>query len=187
MKITKAKAMSNTRIRTGTVRLSYPHLFEKYAESGKYQTVLLIPKDDETGTVKVIKDAIKAAAAEGAQTKWGGKTPKNIAYPLHDGDESEQEAYQDCYYLTARTNTRPQVVDLSLNDILDADEIYAGCYARATLLFYPYATSGNNGVGVLLNNVQKLGDGEPIGGGKASAESDFGDDDLDDDDDDLGL
>lgn len=187
MKITKAKAMTDTRIRTGTVRLSYPHLFEKYAESDKYQVVLLIPKDDETGTLKVIKEAIKAAAAQGAQSKWGGKTPKNLAGPLHDGDESEQEAYQDCYYLTARTSTRPQVVDTNLNDILDAEEIYAGCYARATLRFFPYSASGNNGIGVLLDNLQKLGDGEPIGGGKVSAESDFGDDDLDDDDDDLGI
>lgn len=186
MKKTTAKAMTDTRIRTGTVRLSYPHLFEKYTESDKYQTVLLIPKDDDTGTLKVIKDAIRAAAEQGKQSKWNGKAPKNLATPLHDGDESEQEAYEGHYYLTARTSTRPQVVDTSCNDILDADEIYAGCYARATLRFYPYSASGNNGVGVLLDNVQKLGDGEPIGGGKVSAESDFGDDDLGDDDD-LGI
>ena len=186
MKITKAKAMTDTRIRTGTVRLSYPHLFEKYSESDKYQTVLLIPKDDETGTLKAVKDAVKAAAEQGKQSKWGGKVPKNLATPLHDGDESEQEAYQDCYYLTARTSTRPQVVDTSCNDILDTEEIYAGCYARATLRFFPYSASGNNGIGVLLDNVQKLSDGDPIGGGKASAESDFGDDDLEDDDD-LGI
>ena len=36
-----------------------------------------------------------------------------------------------------------------------------------------------------LNNVQKLGDDEPLGGARASAEDDF-DDDYEDDDDMLG-
>ena len=187
MKKTTAKKMTDTRIRTGTVRLSYPHLFEKYTESDKYQVVLLIPKTEDLGTVKLVKEATQAAAEQGKQAKWGGKLPKNLATPLHDGDDSEQPGYEDCYYLTARTSTRPQVVDLNCADILDPEEIYAGCYARATLRFFPYSASGNNGIGVLLDNVQKLGDGDPIGGGRKTAEDDFGDDDLGDDDDDLGL
>jgi len=41
-------------------------------------------------------------------------------------------------------------------------------------------TNGNKGIACGLNNLQKLRDGEPLGG-KSRAEDDFADDDDDDD------
>ena len=61
--------------------------------------------------------------------------------------------------------------------------MYSGCYGRASINFYPYSVNGNKGVGVGLNNVQKLTDGERLGGSRATAESDFGDGFEDSDDD----
>ena len=87
--------------------------------------------------------------------------------------------YEGMYYLTAKSNRKPQVVDLDRDDIFDDEEVYPGCYVRATIVFFPYSNEGK-GVGVLLNNVQKLEDGERLGGGAASAADDFADDDDED-------
>jgi hypothetical protein len=43
-----------------------------------------------------------------------------------------------------------------------------------TVNLFPYSASGNNGVGVGLNNVIKLRDGEKLSGGR-SADADFAD------------
>ena len=66
------------------------------------------------------------------------------------------------------------MVDVNLNPILDSSELYSGCYARVSLNFFPYTNAGNKGVGVGLNNIQKLDDGEPLGGARARPEDDFG-------------
>ena len=75
------------------------------------------------------------------------------------------------------------IVDKDLNEILDPDEVYSGCWGRASINFFPFNTSGNKGIGVGLNNIQKLKDDERLGAARASAESDFGDDDYEDEED----
>ena len=66
-------------------------------------------------------------------------------------------------------------MDLALNPIMDREEVYSGCYCRFSVNFYPFSASGNNGVAVGLNNVQKVGDGERLAG-RSRAEDDFADD-----------
>ena len=82
----------------------------------------------------------------------------------------------------ANANRAPGIVDLARNPILDREEVYSGCYCRFSVNFYPFSASGNNGVAVGLNNVQKVADGERLAGG-SRAEDDFNDNytgDLDD-------
>ena len=177
-----AKLMTETKVKTGKCRLSYAHLFEKYEKSDKYQCQLLIPKSDKE-SIAVIKQAIEAAKANGKSRLWGGKLPGSYRGPLNDGDTMEEpsEAYEGMYYINAKSNRKPQVVDLDRDDIFDAEEVYSGCYVRATIVFFPYSNEGK-GVGVLLNNVQKLADGDHLGGSAASAADDFDDDEeLEDD------
>ena len=57
--------------------------------------------------------------------------------------------------------------------------VYSGVYGRASISFYAFNSSGNKGIACGLNNLQKIRDGEPLGG-KASAESDFASDEDDD-------
>ena len=47
-------------------------------------------------------------------------------------------------------------------------------YKRQSLSFYAFNTNGNKGVACGLGNIQKIRDGEPLGAGRVSAESDFG-------------
>lgn len=174
--------MSSTKVVTGKVRFSYAHVFEpKAIEEGmtpKYSVSLIIPKKDKA-TIDKIKAAIAAAIEEG-KAKLGGKIPSNYKNPLRDGDvdRPDLEEYQNSYFISANSNNKPALVDGDLNPILDKEEFYSGCFGRASVNFYAFNTNGNKGVACGLNNLQKLEDGERLGGGRSSAEEDFGSDDL---------
>ena len=176
----------STKVITGVVRLSFPHLFEKHAVGDKgepkYSCMLLIPKSDRA-TLKKLRDAQQAALREGASKFKGGKPPKNWKDTLRDGDEEkdteEYPEYEGCYFLNVSDNRRPGVVDIN-RDPVEPDEVYSGCYVRASLNAYAFNTQGNQGVSFGLNNIQKVRDGDSLGGGGTRAEDDF-DDDFEDD------
>lgn len=170
----KAKR-TGTKVTTGKVRLSYAHLFEPHAIEGnepKYSVSVIIPKTD-TETLKAIKEAV-AEAKELGKGKFGGKVPANLKTPLRDGDidRPDDEAYVGCYFLNANSKNKPGVVDINVQPVMDSTEVYSGCYGRLTLNFYAYGASGNKGIAAGLGNVQKLADGEPLGG-FTRAEDDF--------------
>lgn len=177
----------STKVVTGKVRFSYVNIFKSRAfqadQDAKFSICLLIPKEDKA-TLKKIKEAIDEAIQEGISSKWNGKKPANVKLPLRDGDEEradEAPEYEGMMFLNANSTQKPGIVDKDLNEILDPDEVYSGCWGRASINFYPFSVNGNKGIGVGLNNVQKLKDGEHLGAARASAESDF-DDDFEDDD-----
>ena len=62
---------------------------------------------------------------------------------------------------------------------MNRSEVYSGVYGRASISFYAFNANGNKGIACGLNNLQKISDGEPLGG-RASAESDFATDDEED-------
>lgn len=169
--------MSNTRIVTGEVRLSYANIWEPRSINGsdpKYSVSILIPKTDTT-TIKAVEDAIEAALQEGVG-KFGGKMPPrgSLKLPLRDGDtERDAEEYAGHYFINANSKNAPQIVDANVNPITDPSEVYSGCYGRVSVNFYAFNTNGNRGVACGLGNIQKLRDGEALGGG-VSAVADFG-------------
>ena len=174
---------TTTKVITGIVRLSYANVWEAVSINGgtpKYSVSLIIDKKD-TKTVAAINAAIDAAIKEGA-AKFGGKVPNKAALklPLRDGDlERDDEAYKGSYFINANSTSAPQIVDRSVQPILDRSEVYSGCYARVSINFYAFNSNGNRGVACGLGNIQKVRDGEPLGG-KSSAADDFATD-LDDD------
>ena len=172
-----ANNSSRTKVITGTgTRLSYFHGWEPVSINGgaeKYSVSVLIPKSD-TETVSAINAAIDAAIEEGV-AKFGGKKPNKAAIklPLRDGDvERDDEAYKGHWFINANSTTAPQIVDRQVKPILDRSEVYSGCYARVSLNFFAFNSNGNKGIACGLNNLQKIRDGEPLGG-KSSAASDF--------------
>ena len=178
-----ANKTNNTKVVTGIVRLSYEHVWEPASINGsnpKYSVSLIIPKDD-VKTIAAINQAVENAIKDGA-AKFGGKIPPKgaLKLPLRDGDtEREDEAYRDAYFINANSTTAPQIVDRSVQPILDRSEVYSGCYARVSINFYAFNSNGNRGIACGLGNIQKVRDGEPLGG-KTSAADDFATD-LDDD------
>lgn len=177
--------VTDTKVVFGPCRLSYTHVFKPYVpegtdEKGKYMTNVLIPKSEKE-TVKALQQAIEAAKKQAIVSKWGGKEPKKIELPLRDGDEKDDENYEDMWYVNAKCNTRPGLVDKNLETITDEEEIYSGVWCYVSVTFYGYDVSGNRGIACGLNNLRKFKDDEKFGG-RVSAESDFAD--LDDEDDD---
>ena len=191
MKTQNQKHTNPMKVITGKdTRWSYCNVWEAKAINGgtpKFSVSLLIPKTD-TVTVKKIKAAIEAAYREGeAKLKGNGKTVPPltaIKTPLRDGDAERPDdpAYAGHYFLNANSATAPGIVDADCQPVLTRSEVYSGVYGRASISFYAFTSSGNRGVACGLNNLQKIRDGEPLGG-RASAESDFSDFDDEDDDD----
>ena len=174
---------NTTKVVTGIVRLSYANVWEATSINGstpKYSVSLIIPKSD-TKTIDAINAAVDAAIKEGA-SKFGGKIPNKAALklPLRDGDtERDDEAYKDSFFVNANSTTAPQIVDRAVQPILDRAEVYSGCYARVSINFYAFNSNGNRGIACGLGNIQKVSDGDPLGG-RSSAADDFSSD-LDDD------
>ncbi len=157
-------------------RFSYLHAFEPNSINGgdpKYSVSAIIPKTD-TKTVEAIKAAIEQAKKD-AVSKWGGKIPASLKTPLRDGDidRPEDEAYKNCYFFNANSKQAPQVVDNKVQPIIDQSEVYSGCHGRIGVTFYGYNSNGNRGVAAGLGNIQKLKDGEALGG-RSRATDEFG-------------
>lgn len=161
-------------------RWSYAHVWEPYGINGaepKYSVSLLIPKSD-TKTVQAIKNAIATAYTDGVdKLKGSGKTApaiEAIKTPLRDGDVERpgDEAYAGMYFVNANSKDKPGIVDSSVNPILNQEEVYSGCYGRASISFYAYNANGNRGIACGLGNLQKIKDGARLGG-KSLATEDF--------------
>ena len=182
-----AKVINPTKVITGVkTRWSYANVWQAKSINGgtpKFSVSLIIPKSD-TKTVTAVKNAIQAAYDEG-QSKLKGSSKSvpaltAIKTPLRDGDAErpDDEAYKDCYFINANSATAPGIVDAARNPIIEHSEVYSGVYGRASINFYAFNSNGNKGIACGLNNLQKISDGEPLGG-KTRAEDDFADEDED--------
>ena len=183
----KVKANPMKVITGPDTRWSYANVWEPKSINGgtpKFSVSLIIPKSD-TVTVAKIKNAIEAAYHEGeARLKGNGKSVPPLAgikTPLRDGnlERPDDPAYANAYFINANSATAPGIVDADRNVILTHSEVYSGVYGRASINFYAFNTNGNRGIACGLNNLQKIRDGEPLGG-KSRAEDDFSSNEDDD-------
>lgn len=169
-----------TRVTTGEVRTSYFSALQsrKNEMNGKdeYSTQILIPKTD-TATIS----ALKAAAKEALTAKFGDKVPKNVRNPLRDGDTETKndgsplgKEYAGHFFCNVKSTSKPGAIDTHGNDLIGSDDIVSGDFVRVSLNAYAYSQAGNNGVSFGLNNILLVRKGEPLGGAKPSAASDFG-------------
>lgn len=181
---------------TGIGTLSFPHIFrETKSKNDKgedvYDIQIIIPKSQRED-IKALLAAIKKVG----EAKWGANW-KKVRTPLRDGDGEKDELTEDgttkgekyperlgCYFLNARSSKPVGVYDRLRDPITNPDDVYGGCKGKIAVTFYPYSTSGNHGVGVGLNGVQKVADGEAFGNARPSVESMF---DMLDEDDDIEL
>lgn len=176
-----SKFTNPTKVITGPhTRFSYANVWEAKSINGgspKFSVSLIIPKSD-TKTVEKIKAAIEAAYKEGeSKLKGNGRSVpalSAIKNPLRDGDTErpDDEAYANSYFINANSATAPGIVDANCSPILERSEVYSGVYGRASISFYAFNSNGNKGIACGLNNLQKLRDGEPLGG-RTRAEDDF--------------
>lgn len=173
-------------VTTGEVRMSYAHLFKPYAamqgQEEKFSVTVLVPKTD-TATMGRINAAIEAAKQRGVTEKWNGQCPPVVSTPVYDGDgvrPSDGMPFgPECkghwvFTASAKADYPPEIVDSMGNPIINQSEIYSGIYGRVNVTFFPYSFGGKKGIGCGLGPVQKLKDGEVLGGGHISAAQAFG-------------
>lgn len=168
------------------VRLSYVHLNEPHAQNAsdpnaerKYSCTVLVPKTDVAAKA-LIDQCIEQATIEGVASKWSGQRPPRVPNPVYDGDgvrpSDGSEFGPECkghwvFTASSKEDKPPFLVDRRRNTIMQKQEVYSGMYANVSVSFFPYAFSGKKGVGCGLNGVQKMRDGEPLGGGISVAEA----------------
>jgi hypothetical protein len=150
---------------TPKFRVSYPNVFRarKNDLNGKdeYSVVALFAKGTDLS-------ALKAAAGAAAKEKWGDKLPKNLRSPFRDQGEKEKDGKlpegheAGAIFMNFKALQRPGLVDGNRQAIIDENDLYAGCYARAQVRAYAYDQKGNCGVAFGLQNLQKMGEGDPL-------------------------
>jgi hypothetical protein len=143
-------------------------------QEAKYSLILLFDKKAQESTeYKTMKELVMQCIVK----KWGAdktKWPANLRNPFRKAEE--KPGYQGfeagMVFISASSKDRPGVVDLNATAILNQEDFYSGCYARATINVFAYDKLGNRGVSFGLNNIQKYKDGEKFSG-KTRAEDDF--------------
>lgn len=158
------------------VRFSYCNLFQPKAPFNnpqgepKYSVTVLVPKTN-TAAKAVIDNAIAQAIDAGVSSKWNGVRPPQPAICVHDGDgprPSDGSAFGEeckgCWVFTASTKNPPFVVDEYVQNIIDPTKVYSGMWGNVNVTFFAYNNAGKKGIGCGLNGVQKIRDGEALGG-----------------------
>jgi hypothetical protein len=174
---------------TPEFRLSYPALAAPKASfEGNEEQYSIQMHFEKTTDLSALKAALKAAGEEAwglDQSKW----PKHRS-PLRSGDRErpDKKEFASKIFVNATSKKRVGLV-LATRDgagryeTLDADTpvdaiediFYPGCYCRAKLIARAYDVVGNKGLKFYVQSVQKIRDGERLGGRRDVA-GDFADD-----------
>ena len=178
--------VNGNKVVVGPVKIGFVHVFKADASlegsSPKFSLRVMLDKTDPNikQTIEGLKSAIESAKSMAQEKGMFPKGfPPNAKLPLKDGDtdlNTNGEPKEPGYFIfdaRASEERRPGVVDMNRMPITDQSEVYSGCYAVLDLNFFGYDMSANKGVSCGLNNVMKVADGEPLGGGKVSPEKAF--------------
>lgn len=173
------------RLTTPKARISYPYVFAPRKDDNDkdvWDCVLIMPKPFDKAPLNAIVKTC-GLASYGADFIDKVKAGKLEMPKIHDGDKEKPDdpALENAMFIRCTARRKPGVFDQAGTLIPDteAHRIYAGCYVRAAIRAYAYAYKNANGVvmkkGISfgLQNIQLVGDGEPIRGNVASAENDF--------------
>lgn len=155
------------------VRFSYTNLFQPQARPGqepKYSVTILVPKTN-TEAKAAIDAAIAQAIEAGVSKQWSGVRPPQAPTCVHDGDGTRPsdgmpygEECKGCWVFTASSKQPPFVVDGMVQPIIDPTQVYSGMWGNVSVNFFAYSSNGRKGIGCGLNGVQKVRDGEALGG-----------------------
>jgi len=162
------------------VRLTFTFLPD---EDGVFRTSALIPKTDKA-QIAQIEEAIEEAKDYGKTAKWGGKIPRNLKIAFQDGDDTDLDKYPENeghFLLNCRSKKKVGLVDIDRQPILDASEVYSGCWAYLSVTSFAYDNE-SKGVSFFLNNIMKARDDESFGGTTSTPDEDFAEVEVDEDD-----
>lgn len=176
---------TNPVVKLNNVRLSFPALWTPVMETDengnpkpggkpKFGATFILDKKANAKDIAEVKRAIEQVRTTSDKLKGQKKAPK---VSFRDGGEKEHlEGYgAGTMFLSAKSITRPGVVDQKLNPLAESDgKPYAGCYvnARVEVFAYVHPKSGP-GITFGLKNVQFAKDGAGFGAGNGPADEGF--------------
>jgi hypothetical protein len=178
---TKAKRV---RLQTPVFRVSFPNLFtpRTYGDNEPKYSVSAIVDKKLTGRDRELMVALKKAVEKCAIDKFGEAAFQKMRklgqfkWPFRDGEEKDLDGYgPGKIFFTLSSKMAPGVIGRN-KEPLKEEDVYAGCYARATVSPYEFDNK-SKGVALGLNNLQKVGEGEAFSQ-RIAAEEDF--DEVDD-------
>jgi hypothetical protein len=138
----------------------------------EYSVQIVIPKNHPQ------LDELKAAIGEIAAATFpklklapqGGP----VKVPLRDADAegkgAENPFLEGKFFFNARSQYAPQVVDGNLRVLTDESEFFSGCRMNCSISLYGYDTAGSKGVGVALNNIQRIAFGPRLDNRKSATD-----------------
>lgn len=180
-------------------RLSFPSLFEPKTDqrgTKNYEATLIFPAGTDLSEIETAID-------EAAEIKWGLKKAAMLKKVKHfpikknedctDTDGNRRGGYEDGegQHCKFKNGQKPNVVGRERDPEnptkfleLTKDEVYSGCYGRASYTCYAGEFKGDDGVTsnyvrLSLQNFQLVKDGEPLSGFRSNPEDDFADDEAD--------
>lgn len=167
------KTDTSKNVKTPVFRVSFPEVFRARAmEEGKepkYSITMLFPKGTDLSALQAACKAVIVERFGADQAKW----PKGLRSPFRDQGEKEYEGYEaGAMFIRATSKQKPGLVDAQVKPIEDESAFYPGCFAMATIRPFYYDQKGNKGIAFGLGNIQKVRDGEPLGG-RTRPENDF--------------
>lgn len=172
----------STRVQTPEAILSYPHLTKpQEGQNGgkaKYSCTLVFPQGTDM-------KALIAARNAAIDKKWPGKREallKSETFKKGFRTDGDDKGYgEGSIFINCRSEQKPGVVfryagadgkPQAMTDEQIAKEMYPGAKVRASVTFFGFENNGNKGVGVAINNLQKLGEGDRLDN-RVSAENEF--------------
>lgn len=176
---------------TAAGTLSFPVLHEpkKYRDKAtgkeqgepKYSCDLIVDSMDDFKKSIGGKPSLFQAVMQAAQDEWGAdkkKWPFTPGSVFRDGNKNVNKdtgevraGYKDKFYITARTTSKPDLLDkISGNKMPSKEDMYGGCRAQLALAVGSYKISERNqGIVMYLNAVAKIGAGTRFGGRDSSS------------------
>lgn len=169
------------RIRLDNVRISFPVLFTPKTDfdggTPTYSAMFLISKGDKQ------IESIRAIIEQVAKARWGAKYAevlqklyKQDRVCLRDGDAKDAASLNGYYYVSARSDKRPLVINRDRTPIRPDDGIiYPGCRVNAIVDIWAQDNQYGRRINAVLSGVQFRSDDEAFSSVSPARAEDFPD------------
>lgn len=168
-----AKKIYQPKLLTPVFMAMFTNIFHKDTPSNptytpKYGVTMLFDKSQD---LSEMKNAAQAAVNAAVANEWGGVMPATLENPFTDGDilapgKEQYESNINKIIVKSTTVQKPKCMNASNTAVIvDEEEIYWGCKMRAVIQPSAWNVARGFGVKFYLISVQKVGEGERIGGG----------------------
>jgi len=182
-------------------RTTWNYLFDKkqnpFGGEAKYESTIIISKND-TATLKLFEEAIKAAKEKAKEMYVGVKGIDALEFRLRDGDsETDNPKHYDflknSYFFTAKNKKDIEVYkavkqnDKVIKVAAEKADVYNGMNAAVIVNPFVYNANRKLGITMYLNAIVRIPGGERLSTGNSVNDIDIEDAFLAEEDDDWAV